>query len=601
MSVTPATTEQSASVQTGEPAGPEPEVVIIGAGPVGLCAAIALGRLRVRTLVLESKPGTSDHPRGHVENGRTMELFRLWGIEEKVRDLGLPREFKKRISFRTRMAGIDLGSIELREDCEWLMDQTADAEGPAALSSTPQDRLEPQLRAAAEALPDVQLLFGATCEELTEEGDHIVVRYRTTDGPLLETKAQYAIGADGPRSAVRESLGIATDGPGYLGTQLGVYFEADLSQWTGPGREAALYWLYNPEVQGVIISLDGARRWHLLFAYDDSRESRQDFTVERCERLVRELVGAEIPVTIRSVLPWRMRAAVATDFRQGRIFLAGDAAHAMPPTGGMGMNTGIADVHNLAWKLHAVLRGLAGERLLETYHQERHPVAVRNTDNSVSNARTMAETGLAGIMTADPEGFAQIEAPEGEELRQRLGDAIPGQEGHFSFDGLSFGYVYESAAVVADGAPVTHSTVSRYVPNAIPGARAPHVWLSLQNERVSTIDLSDGRWVVLSENSAWVEAGCGVGQDFGLDLDAWLIGEEADLVDAGGRWAAAFGVGEGGCVLVRPDGHVAFRSGGPVADPRHALTSALTAVLGRGPVAANESSERRAAVDLATS
>ncbi len=557
---------------------PSTEVLVVGAGPTGLAAAIALGRLGVRTVVVERRATTSTHPRGHVENGRTMELFRLWGVEDSVRGAGLPRTYLGGVSFMTRMAGIELGRIAFSEDAEWLMGH--DGEGPAALSSTPQDRLEPILLAAARALDSVTVHFGTTVDRLGSSRDGVSALLTHEDGTTETVTAQYAIAADGPRSAVRESLGIEMEGPGTLGTQLGIYFHADLSRFTR-GNTNALYWLYNPDAQGVIISLDGDQRWHLLFAYDSEREAFEDYPPERCESIVRRLIGDDsVDIDIRSILPWRMRAAVATRTRSDRIFLAGDAAHTMPPTGGMGMNTGIGDAHNLAWKLHAVLRGLAGPDLLDTYQVERLPVGQRNTENSLSNAKTMAETGLAGILTSDPEGFATIEQPEGEEIRRRLGEAAAGQLDHFSFDGLSFGYTYDSAAVLSDGTPDEPSGVGEYRPSARPGARAPHVWLERGGTEVSTIDLSDGRFVVLTPRRDWAAAAQEASDALGVGLDAFVVGtNDADLIDATGGWAELYGVGDDGAVLVRPDGHVAWRT--TAAPEAKEIKDALTAVLQR--------------------
>lgn len=250
---------------------PSTEVLVVGAGPTGLAAAIALGRLGVRTVVVERRATTSTHPRGHVENGRTMELFRLWGVEDRVRGEGLPRTYLGGVSFMTRMAGIELGRIAFSEDAEWLMGH--DGEGPAALSSTPQDRLEPILLEAARALDSVTVHFGTTVDRLGSSPDGVSALLTHGDGTTETVTAQYAIAADGPRSAVRESLGIDMEGPGTLGTQLGIYFHADLSRFTH-GNTNALYWLYNPDAQGVIISLDGDQRWHLLFAYDSERGLR---------------------------------------------------------------------------------------------------------------------------------------------------------------------------------------------------------------------------------------------------------------------------------------------------------------------------------------
>jgi putative polyketide hydroxylase len=572
------------------------EVLIVGGGPAGLAAAIALGRLGVQTLLVERRATTSTHPRGHVENGRTMELLRLWGVEDEVRKQGLPRSFLGGVTFMTRMAGIELGTIRFSEDSEWLM--TGDGSGPAGLSSTPQDRLEPILLARAQECESVTALFGWDVENLTQTSGAVSATLRDTDGTQVAVEAQYVVAADGPRSATREGLGIGVDGPGALGSQLGIYFHADLSDLVDQHRNA-LYWLYNPEVQGVVISLDGHSRWHLLFAYDADTESVQDYPPERCQAIVRNLIGRDdIDIDIRSVMPWRMRAAVAQQFRADRVFLVGDAAHTMPPTGGMGMNTGIGDAHNLAWKLHAVLRGIAGPALLDTYEIERMPVGRRNTENSVSNARTMVESGLAGIMTHDPEGFAAIEQPAGRALRERLGAAIPGQLGHFSFDGLSFGYVYDSAAIVPDETPPVLSEVGHYVPSASPGARAPHVWLLRGDDKVSTIDLSDGRFAVLSAERGWVEAARTAAAELGVALDAYLVGagEDADLRDTEDALTSRYEIGRGGVVLIRPDGHVAWRQALLDDDPLGQVASALLAVLGLQPTGDGQGTEEPADV-----
>ncbi len=559
------------------------EVLVIGGGPAGLAAAVALGRFGVHTIVCERRQTTSHHPRGHVENGRTMELFRLWGIDGQVREQGLPRAFLGGVAFMTRLAGITLGELRFAEDCEWLMSR--DGAGPAALSSTPQDRLEPILLQATQALPGVEVRFATELLGLEQRPDHVSVTVRGPHGGTDTLTARYVIAADGPRSTVRELLGIGVEGPGTLGSQLGIYFHADLSEWVND-RPDALYWIYNSDVQGVLISLDGRERWHLLFAYDAGREQFEDYPPERCETIVRELIGSdEVVIDIRSVLPWRMRAAVAQRFRSDRVFLAGDAAHTMPPTGGMGMNTGIGDVHNLAWKLHAVLRGIAGPALLDTYETERPPVGRRNTDNSVRNAQTMAETGLAGILTSDPQGFAAIEQPAGAHLRERIAEAIPHQQEHFSFDGLSFGYCYDSAAVVPDGTPPVPSGVGDYRPTARPGARAPHVWLQRDGNDVSTIDLSDGRFVLLTASSAWADAARRVAKDLAVALESYVIGDEphADLRDRTGGWAHIYEVGSAGAVLIRPDGHVAWRTVNPADNAETQLHGVLATVLHRRP------------------
>lgn len=247
------------------------------------------------------------------------------------------------------------------------------------------------------------------------------------------------------------------------------------------------------------------------------------------------------------------------------------------------MNTGIGDVHNLAWKLQAVLRGLADPALLDSYEPERVPVGRHNTDNSVKNAQKMVESGLAGIMTSDPEGFAVIEEAAGEALRQRIAEAIPAQFEHFCFDGVSFGYVYnDSPAIIDDGTPHVPSGVSDYVPNGHPGARAPHVWLYDGQRKVSTIDVSDNRFAVLAGTHAWADAAREVGNELGIPLEAYVVGagEDADLRDPTGDWSQQYGVGPEGAVLIRPDGHVGWRGANAVAEPGDELRKALRTILG---------------------
>lgn len=556
------------------------EVLIVGGGPAGLSAAVALGRLGVKTLLVERRATTSTHPRGHVQNGRTMELFRLWGVEDEVRTRGLPRSFKAGVTFMTRLAGLELGTLRFPETCEWLMSE--DGQGPAPLSSTPQDRLEPVLLERAEQCDSVTTLFGHKVVSLVQHPDSVDASILDAEGREQTVQAQYVVGADGPRSFTRESLGIDMEGPGALGSQLGIYFHADLSELVGEHRNA-LYWLYNPEVQGVIISLDGSNRWHLLFGYDPDTESPEDYPPERCEAILRGLIGRDdIEVDIRSVLPWRMRGAIANQFRKDRIFLAGDAAHTMPVTGGMGMNTGIGDVHNLAWKLHAVLRGTADASLLDTYETERVPVGTRNTMNSVHNAQKMVRSGLSGIMTADPEGFAAIETEDGSELRGRLAAAVPDQMEHFSFDGLSFGYSYDSSAILADGTPEVLSPIGQYIPTARPGSRAPHQWLFDGENKVSTIDLSDGRFLLLTPDRTWAEAARTAAMQYEIDLAAFVVGtgSDVDLRDPDGDWSDKFSVGAHGAVLIRPDGHVAWRASDMATDQMAELRSAISACLG---------------------
>ena len=260
----------------------------------------------------------------------------------------------------------------------------------------------------------------------------------------------------------------------------------------------------------------------------------------------------DLPVKVLGLSAWEASAHVAEQYRHGRIFLSGDAAHEMPPTGGFGMNTGVQDVHNLCWKLAAVLHGQAGDSLLDTYHPERQPLGVIITKTALDNCLSMGRTAK--------QETAVVARPE-----------------FLSEQGLIFGAAYDSAAVVPDGTPPADNPdpITRYLPSARPGCRAPHVVLERGAERISTVDLFAGRFVLLAgaDGEAWCAAVAG-------DVAAYRIG--VDLTDPNGDWCEMYGVGPDGAVLVRPDGQVAWRSRSGVTDARAVLGTAMAKVLGRG-------------------
>jgi len=268
-------------------------------------------------------------------------------------------------------------------------------------------------------------------------------------------------------------------------------------------------------------------------------------------------------VAILGVSAWEASARVARQYRHGRIFLAGDAAHEMPPTGGFGLNTGVQDAHNLAWKLAAVLAGQADPSLLDTYHNERQPLGVAITEASLANSLSMGRT------------------------ERQPGAVLPRRE-FLNEQGLIFGASYESAAIVPDGTPRPHvdDPVTQYRPSARPGARAPHVWLERNGARISTIDLFGPRFVLLAgrRGTAWRQAAARVAGPSRPAFAAHVIGE--DVADPDGAWSVAYEVDDDGAVLVRPDGHVAWRHRRASRDPEGALGAALDGVLGLAAAAA---------------
>jgi hypothetical protein len=343
-----------------------------------------------------------------------------------------------------------------------------------------------------------------------------------------------------------------------------ILFQANLTQWV-KDRPAALYFVELDALRATFLTINGTDRWGFLI-HSPSKYGWQPehFTPEFCIDLIRKGIGvADIPVTVLGVSPWQASAIVADRYRAGNVFLAGDAAHEMPPTGGFGLNTGVQDVQNLAWKIAAVLRGRADEVLLDTYHSERQPLGTIITQNSLANAVSMGRTeNKAGVL------------PRREFLNEQ---------------GLIFGANYESTAVVPDGTPLAalEDPVTQYLPAARPGARAPHVWLKRGNEEISSIDLFGPQFVLMAgaDGDAWRRAAQGVATSW-PPLVAYVIGGDSEVSDPGGNWHGVYGIERDGAVLVRPDGYVAWRSRSVASNPEATLRSVFDRVLGKVPAMA---------------
>ncbi len=586
-------------------------VAIVGAGPVGLTLAIDLLRRGVGVDVFERRAGLHRDPQAHVINTRSNEILRGLGLGREILAAAAPITRMRHITWCASLAGREYGRIDLLGDPLAAVERLSLS--PAGMANLAQNRLEPLLLARLRELGgDVH--FGAEVVTVRNTDDH--VELDIAGAKPRTAVADYAVACDGAASRVRAGLGIEMDGPTSIQRFVTVYFRAALERVLG-ARQGPVTWVVGPEVRGAVIGFDMAREWALMLPYDDPH-TPADFTPERLRTIVTKILGSdEVAFEIPSVGHWNMSAQVARAYRSGRVFLAGDAAHRFPPTGGMGMNTGIQDAHNLAWKLAAVLDGAAGRALLDTYEGERRPVAETNSAQSLANAMRMFELdavlGLSTMAPVDPTVGDRAEAAPAPDLgldgdtaeaaarRAEVQRAISAQAEHFDFLGLDLGFHYEVGALVGDGTPAPEASVQHYSPDARPGSRLPHLWLEMAGRRRSTLDLAAhdrATWFVGAAADGWLRAAAAVAgrcrpplavvRVVGADVAAAAAtGSDAgagrdgcgDARDVGGQWCSVFGVGADGAVLVRPDGHVAWRC--PVAagqDGAEVLAQALAAV-----------------------
>ncbi|MFF3745603.1 FAD-dependent oxidoreductase [Streptomyces kronopolitis] len=533
-------------------------VLVVGGSLVGLSASLFLGRLGVRHLLVEKHSDTSRHPRGRGNNVRTMELFRVAGAETRIREAA---------SVLAENHGILQARSLIGDDQEWLFKQISregelDSISPTSWCLCSQNDLEPVLaRCARELGGDLRFSTELSSFEQDARGVRATLRNCQT-GELTTVYADYLIAADGPRSPVREQLGIGQSGPGDLFHNVSITFRApQLADVVGNRRFIACY-LTDPEADGALLPVDNEAEWVFHAPWQPDRgEVLEDFTDERCIDHIRRATGvARMAVEITGKAPWHAAERVAERYAVGRVFLAGDAAHEMSPTGAFGSNTGIQDAHNLTWKLAAVLNGSAGPGLLATYEMERQLVARETSARASARAAEHSHPGYAPT------------APGGGGGRQR---------GVLT---VALGYCYPQGAVIG-----AHPELP-VVPDQLrltgePGTRAPHMWVRAGGERCSTLDLYEKSFVLLtgSEGEMWRTAAKEAIEHFSLGLNCYLVGNgpNDDLIPEGVDWAEKHGTTPEGAVLVRPDGFVAWRAEGRVADPASKLRKVLEQLLCR--------------------
>jgi putative polyketide hydroxylase len=525
--------------------GDDVPVLIVGGSLVGLSTALFLRWHGIDSLTVERHSGTAIHARAGHFHLRTTEILRSVGLEETVR-----RRSEEQYDPDGGINNVE--SLAGREIANYFPNLNAGVEefSPAVRLFINQDALEPILRSRAEEL-GARLRYRTECTSIRQDADGVTAVVRDLEtGADAPVRAQYVVAADGNRSRVREQLGIGMHGHGLLSNSITIYFQAqaDLTPLTRD-RNQGVHYVTNPVLRGffrldrsgnagfLVVNLVGdISRPEIVAAYPSAPWANvaEGITEERALELLRAAIGVPgMPVAIKDLATWQAVADVAERFQDGRVFLAGDAAHVMPPNGGYGGNTGIQDAHNLAWKLALALRGTAGPELLGTYDTERRPVG----ELTIEQAYTRYVTRVAPYL--------------GTENMQPLVD-------DFS---MEIGYRYNSPAIVGEpdggGLLYEHPRESK----GRPGSRAPHVFLDHLGTRRSTLDLFGKNLVLLAgaDGGAWCAAATGAARRLGVELDTHHV-DGAALADAGDRFPAEYGISASGAVIVRPDGFVGWRA-----------------------------------------
>ena len=541
-------------------------VLIIGGGIVGLSASLFLSQHSIPSLLIERHYSTSIHPRCRSVNTRTMELYRSLSIDTAIRQAGATLAPAMGIFAGSSLASVIEPRCRKEGTREIPFTGLFAAQSPEKGQRGTQDAIEPVLvKAARERGGEVRFYVECLGVEQDEKGVTATLRDRGS-GETSVVKAEYCIAADGAGSPIRNQLGVETGGQGTLGHMLNILFHADLKALVEK-REFSLCVIERPEVRGLFTSINNTDRWVFHLSYDPAKgEKVEDFTPERCVELLHLALGMpELDIEIKSILPWEPSARYAEQLQHGRIFLAGDAAHQMTPYAGQGANSGIADAHNLAWKLAAVLKGPAKPELMETYDAERKPVA-----------KAAVEVSAAA---ADERGNLAV--------KKSLKTAGSLVRRAFLISGL--GYIYKSRAIIEeDTSPLGGITWRAWtLPSLLlsldgrAGTRATHVWVVRAEKRISTIDLFGEKFVLLTgaDGQAWKEAAKTLASSMGVGLEVYCVGPNGDLADTKDEFRVAAGISSRGALLVRPDGYVAWRERRQPADLRKGLEKAMKQAL----------------------
>jgi 2,4-dichlorophenol 6-monooxygenase len=586
-------------------------VLIVGGGGAGLTSSILLSRLGIDSLLISRYAETSQMPKAHILNQRTMEIFSDAGVAPRILARGTPPENMRGVGWYIGATSSDPAQ---QDGCGrrlafaegWgggYTDPDYIAASPCAAANLPLIRLEPILKEYAAESPQATVRFHHELVGMEQDADGVTASVLNRDtGEVYVVHSAYLLGADGGRT-VGELAGIGMNGMTNLRHVVNVHLSADLSGYFDDS-EVFIRWIFNPDYPeyldyGCVLISVGPDEWGaksdewvavLPYAFDDPDANDRDKVLARVEGAI-GLPG--LAPTVHKISKWVMEHQLADTFRAGRVFLLGDAAHRHPPTGGLGLNCAVHDAHNLCWKIAAVLGGRAGDGLLDTYDEERRPAAAATIDAAVSAATNMGSVvtalGLSPQRTA-AENWASLrplwtDQPDSDERRHRLTQAVATHSAEFHQLGIDYGYSYRSASIIEDGTPepVRIDPVRIYQPGTRPGQPLPHAWVEHAGQRVAIGSLADnGHFVLIAgeDGLPWVDAARQLAAEWNLPIRAVRVGfGNVEYIDVRCAWLKNRAITSTGAVLVRPDRFVAWRALAAAADPKATLADALDQIL----------------------
>lgn len=569
------------------------DVLVVGAGPTGLTMATYLAKQGIKALTISKYAGTAPAPRAHVTNQRTMEVFRDLGIEERIRQVGYELSFLSYNVMATSMAGMEIDRYRSYGTSPDRLSEYALA-SPCPAVNCQQHVMEPVLLAEARRL-GADVRFSNELLHIEQSADEVIghVRDRET-GTEYMVRARYAVGADGGRSTVAEQLGFKFVGETGLKGMASSWIEADLTQYA-EHRPAIIYWTAQPGYDQIASWTTVVPFTEWLFVHPwpvDQEKPSEQAVLEKARRTIGD---PDIPIRIKHISTWQVNNVVATEYQKGRVFLAGDAAHRHPPYGGLGTNTSIQDAFGLAWKLALVIKGQAGQGLLDSHNEERQPVGAHVVYRAIEGFKNMKPLeeaiGLDKTQTAE-EGWATLQqlyadSPESVERREKLAAAIKLQDYRSNALGVDLGQRYTtSRAIVAEDTPFPEPANGdreiHYRPTTHPGAPIPHAWIEHERKKLAIHDIvGHGQFTLIVGigGEPWLRAAAEVSAELGIELPVRSVGLRCEYDDVTNDWARVREISDRGAILVRPDRFIAWRSMGLPASPSDALGAALRKVL----------------------